>query len=262
MRLTRLIGIGWGLLLLFSACSPDILVPCENNGLKTGLLCRQYIYQDKTVTGYYDYYYNSKNQLIKKALSTSIGTVIKEESYGYNTSNLVNTETRTDKENNTDTTFQYSYNSFDSLGEKYIYVSNNLVSHATYTYDSNNKRYARINFVGDSVHSFVYYTYLSDGRTYKITSYAADTSVTAYTLYNYYDNGLLKIEYYDSTSLINYDLIEYETDTLIKLSKFDGNQNLTGYYSYKYDGYGNIDKILFYNEDDELLSYYEFKYYY
>ncbi len=247
---------------LLNSCSPDVLVPCENDGLKIGLLCKQYIYQGDEVVGYYNYYYNSQNQLVKKALQKSSGIVVREETYQYNTKNQISELNKHDQNSNVDSTFKFSYNTFDSLSEKEIYVSNELITYTTYSYNNYNQIASSINHLGDSILSFTNYNYLSDGKTYKITSYSADTNITAYTLYDYYTNNMLKIEFYKGTTLSDYHILEYENDTLIKLSEFSADQSLNGYYQYEYDKYNNISKISFYDESDDLIYYNEYKYYY
>jgi hypothetical protein len=239
-----------------------MLVPCESDGLKIGLLCREYIYKGEDVTHYYNHYYNSHNQLVKKSLLVGNGANLQDESYTYNSINQLIEESKYNPSSNADTLHQYSYNLFDSLNEKSTYVSNNLVGDSFYLYNENNQISTITNYRADTVYSFTNYTYLTDKSIYKIIDYAADTTITTSTQYTYYTNDLVKIEYYNGNALSSYDLLVFENDTLIKRSIYDSTHTLDGYYLYVYDNYHNINNILFYNESDLLISSREFTYYY
>lgn len=254
--------LGGGVLLLLNACSHDILVPCESNAFKSGLLCKQYIYQGGVVIGYYSYYYNSTNQLTKKVLLRGNGTTIREMTYEYNSSNQLIQEGKHEESNGADTLYKYTYNSLDSLAIKYTYAEDQLITYSTYSYHSHNQLATIINYVADTVFSFTDYTYLTDGRPYKIIDYAADTAINAFTQYTYYANNLIKIESYEGLNLSSYELLEYENDILIKVSTFSPDHSLSAYFLYEYNDLDNIRTIRLYNESDELISSNEFEYYY
>jgi hypothetical protein len=246
---------------LLNSCSNDALVPCENNGLKSGLLCREYLWYGNEVMAYYNYFYNSENQLVKKSLIEGNNKILKEEYYEFDSSGKLIEMKKHDPNNTEDTTFLYSYHFFDSLANKLVYINNTLLYNSEYSYDENNYLSGITNYKDDTVYSFTKYTYLSDYNPYQITNYLADSSIQSYIQYIYYTNDMIKVSFYDESSLLHYQILEYNEDTLKKISEYDHELNLNAYYLYDYDDYQVIQQISYYNEYDEFISSHEYTYY-
>jgi hypothetical protein len=224
-------------LFLLVGCTPDALIPCNEDG-PAGMLCREYRYFDDAPQGYVEFEYHgdsvvsnifNRNSILEK-------TIIER----YDDERIISVTNQFPEEESV--VASYHYNELDSLF-LIVYGTNDSSVQISYL-DGKRSRESRV--VDDEVVGYKDFRYFQDdGQLYRISLYNGSDSLLNYRNFDYFNtNGIERYRATEFTAehqLIGRRLYTFSQNGLISSMEFrleDG--TVAERKDYIYDGAGKL----------------------
>lgn len=249
--------------LLSLACHKDNLITCDCSKLKYGQLCQQFVFLKEKCIRYETYTYTSNDSVATKHLDYPGAGYNETYTYIYNSNNTIQKITLKKSSDISTFLWTYEYNDKNQLSKKSYFKGKKLQYYSLFEYNNNLQL----------AHEFIYnsseildtlrsYNYFTDDRVMRVITTDAVGAIYYYKLYEFYDNNISKILFYDKNNIIQsiYVYKKNEQNLLNEVYYNDSENNIVFREDRTFNNQKNLIKRSCFDKDDNLTSYAILKY--